>query len=63
LTRFVIDPAALLHMLSEETEVSARHELLAPTLVRSQLLSIYHEAVHRGELEAEEATDLPTSAR
>lgn len=55
MTRFVVDPTALLHMLSEGTEVSARHELLAPTLVRSQLLSMYHEAVHRGELEAEEA--------
>ena len=44
-----------MRILSEETAVAKDHELLAPTLVRSQLLSLYHEAVHRGELEAKEA--------
>lgn len=29
------------------------HELLAPTLLRSQVLSRLHEAVHRGDLDAE----------
>ena len=53
--RFVVDPSALMHMLSEGIEVAVGNELLAPTLVRSQLLSLYHEAVHRGELDADEA--------
>jgi predicted nucleic acid-binding protein len=30
--------------------VPAAHELLAPTLVRSQVLSTLHEAVHAGDL-------------
>ena len=55
LTRFVVDPGALMRILSEGTAVADEHELLAPTLVRSQLLSLYHEAVHRGDLDAAEA--------
>ena len=35
----------------------ARHELLAPTLLRSQTLSALHEAVHRGEISAEVAEE------
>jgi predicted nucleic acid-binding protein len=30
--------------------IRAEHQLLAPTLVRSQLLSLLYQAVHRGEL-------------
>jgi predicted nucleic acid-binding protein len=50
LTRFVVDCEAVLHLVSEEIEAAAEHELLAPTLLRSQTLSALHEAVHRGEL-------------
>jgi predicted nucleic acid-binding protein len=49
-TRFVVDCGAVLHLAAEEIEVAAEHELLAPTLLRSQTLSTLHEAVHRGEL-------------
>jgi predicted nucleic acid-binding protein len=49
-TRFVVDCGVVLHLVSEEVEVAAEHELLAPTLLRSQTLSALHEAVHRGEL-------------
>jgi len=35
---------------AEEIEVAAEHELLAPTLLRSQTLSRLHEAVHAGEI-------------
>src|SRR5262249_19019211 len=37
--------------------VSPSHELLAPTLLRSQTLSRLHEAVHRGNLSAEVGRD------
>ncbi len=53
--RFVVDAGAVLHLASEEIDVALRHELLAPTLLRSQTLSILHEAVHRGELDADVA--------
>jgi predicted nucleic acid-binding protein len=57
MTRFVVDVGAVLHLATERLEVSSDHELLAPTLLRSQTLSALHEAVHRGELPAEIARD------
>jgi predicted nucleic acid-binding protein len=57
MTRFVVDASAVLHLASEETKVSGKHELLAPTLLRSQTLSILHEAVQRGELPADVARE------
>ena len=57
MTRFVVDAGLVLHLAAEGIEVSADHELLAPTLLRSQTLSILHEAVHRGELEADVARE------
>jgi predicted nucleic acid-binding protein len=57
LTRFVVDAGAVLHMASAETEISGEHELLAPTLLRSQTLSALHEAVQRGEIPADVARD------
>jgi len=51
MARFVVDCGAVLHLVAEGVEVSTEHELLAPTLLRSQALSALHEAVHRGELE------------
>jgi predicted nucleic acid-binding protein len=56
-TRFVIDAGAVLHLANSGTEVSSEHELLAPTLLRSQTLSALHEAVHRGEIDAEVARE------
>lgn len=57
MTRFVVDAGAVLHLVGEEIEVSGDHELLAPTLLRSQTLSMLHEAVHRGELPADVARE------
>ena len=57
MTRFVVDCGAVLHLASEGIEVSAEHELLAPTLLRSQTLSALHQAVQRGELEADAARE------
>jgi len=49
-TRFVVDCGVVLRLAAEEIDVPAEHELLAPTLLRSQTLSALHEAVQRGEL-------------
>ena len=57
MTRFVVDCGAVLHLAAGELEVAAAHELLAPTLLRSQALSALHEAVHRGELDAAAARE------
>jgi predicted nucleic acid-binding protein len=57
MTRFVVDAGAILQLASEELEISSEHELLAPTLLRSQTLSLLHEAVRRGELPADAARE------
>lgn len=57
MTRFVVDAGVVLHLVSAGIEVSGEHELLAPTLLRSQTLSALHEAVQRGEIPAEVARD------
>jgi predicted nucleic acid-binding protein len=57
MSRFVVDTSTVLHLASEGLAVSSDHELLAPTLLRSQMLSALHEAVHRGELPADIALD------
>jgi predicted nucleic acid-binding protein len=57
MTKFVVDAGAVLHLASAGVEASAEHELLAPTLLRSQTLSLLHEAVQRGELPAEVARE------
>jgi predicted nucleic acid-binding protein len=56
-TRFVVDAGAALRLAEEDIAVPAEHELLAPTLLRSQTLSLLHEAVSRGELTADAARD------
>ena len=55
MTRFVVDCGVVLRLASEEIEVAAEHELLAPTLLRSQTLSALHEAVHAGEIPSDVA--------
>ena len=57
MTRFVVDCGVVLHLASEGIEVPAEHELLAPTLLRSQTLSALHEAVHAGEIPPDVALD------
>jgi predicted nucleic acid-binding protein len=57
MTKFVVDASAVLHLAAEGIEVGAQHELLAPTLLRSQVLSLLHEAVQRGELTDDVARD------
>jgi len=63
MTRFVVDCGVVLHMAGEGIEVPAEHELLAPTLLRSQTLSALHEAVHGGEIAREAALDRLTRIR
>jgi predicted nucleic acid-binding protein len=55
MARFVVDCGVVLRLVSEEVDVAPGHELLAPTLLRSQTLSALHEAVHNGELSADVA--------
>jgi predicted nucleic acid-binding protein len=63
MTRFVVDPSAVLHLAGAGVEVPGKHKLLAPTLLRSQTLSALHEAVQRGEIPADVARDRLTGIR
>jgi predicted nucleic acid-binding protein len=63
MTRFVVDTSAVLHLASEGIVVNGAHQLLAPTLLRSQTLSALHEAVQRGEVPADVARDRLTNVR
>ncbi|WP_183062002.1 type II toxin-antitoxin system VapC family toxin [Motilibacter peucedani] len=53
--RYVIDPRVALHLASSGTQVDAAHQLLAPALLRSQVLSALYAAVRRGGLTRAEA--------
>ena len=57
MTRFVVDAGAVIHLASERIAVADRHTLLAPTLLRSQVLSALHEAAYRGEVPSDVARD------
>ena len=50
MARFVIDAGVAIRIAAGEITVAPEHELVAPTLLRSQVLSTLHEAVQRGEL-------------
>jgi predicted nucleic acid-binding protein len=47
----------VLHLVAEDVQVPDEHELLAPTLLRSQTLSVLHERVQRGEIPADVARE------
>ncbi|WP_448059242.1 type II toxin-antitoxin system VapC family toxin [Cellulomonas hominis] len=57
MTRFVVHHTTVLHLVGTAVEVADTHELLAPTLLRSQALSGLHEAVARGDLPADVARE------
>jgi predicted nucleic acid-binding protein len=49
-SKYVVDCGVVLRLANEETRISAKHQLLAPTLLRSQTLSSLHEAVQAGKV-------------
>ena len=63
MARFVVDCGVVLHLVRKHVDVPTTHELLAPTLLRSQLLSTLHEAVHDGKLSEGDAREQLARAR
>ena len=55
MARYVIDAPTLLHVVAEGVAINARHQLVAPNLIRSQALAILLTRVRDGELSEEEA--------
>jgi predicted nucleic acid-binding protein len=59
-TRFVVDCETLLRIAAGEIEVAAEHQLVAPTLVRSQALSALYQASRHGEISAADGLERVT---
>jgi predicted nucleic acid-binding protein len=55
--RFVVDCETLLRVAAGEVEVTAEHQLVAPTLVRSQALSALYAEARRGEISRAEGLE------
>jgi predicted nucleic acid-binding protein len=55
MTRYVIGPDVALQLAHDEAVIRDEHQILAPALIRSQLLSLLYQAVQRGELTKKEA--------
>ena len=58
MTRYVVDPLALLQIASTGLRIHPNHQLVAPNSVRSASLSLLYDQVRRGELGEDEALRL-----
>jgi predicted nucleic acid-binding protein len=50
MTRYVIGPEVAIRLANDQTVIRDGHQILAPTLLRSQLLSLLYQAANRGEM-------------
>jgi predicted nucleic acid-binding protein len=55
MARYVIGPDVAVRLAHDEAVIRGEHQLLAPTLLRSQTLSLLYQAVRRGEMTRKEA--------
>src|SRR5262249_27314462 len=50
MTRYVIGPDVAVRLARDRAVIRGEHQILAPVLLRSQVLSVLYQAVRRGEL-------------
>ncbi len=55
MTRYVIGPDVAIQLAHDDVVIRGDHQILAPTLLRSQVLSVLYQAVHRGEMTKKDA--------
>ena len=55
MTRYVIGPDVALRLAQNRAKVPGQHQLLAPALIRSQLLSRLYQAVRQEEITRKDA--------
>ncbi|WP_433417581.1 type II toxin-antitoxin system VapC family toxin [Microtetraspora malaysiensis] len=55
MTKYVIGPDVALRLAHNETVIPDEHQILAPTLLRSQMLSLLYQAVGCGEITKKDA--------
>jgi len=55
MTRYVIGPDVAIRLARDRAVIGGEHQILAPVLLRSQVLSLLYQAVRRGELTRRDA--------
>jgi len=55
MTKYVIGPDVAIHLAHDAVVIGGEHQILAPALLRSQMLSLLYQAVHRGEMTKKDA--------
>ena len=55
MTRYVIGPDVALRLAHDQVVIDSEHRIVAPTLLRSQTLSLLYQQVRRGELTKKDA--------
>ena len=55
MTRYVIGPDVAIRLAREEAVIRGDHQILAPALLRSQVLSLLYQAARRGEMTRKDA--------
>jgi predicted nucleic acid-binding protein len=55
MTKYVIGPDVAILLAHDQAVIRDEHQLLAPTLLRSQMLSLLYQAVRRGEMRKKDA--------
>jgi predicted nucleic acid-binding protein len=55
MTKYVIGPDVAIRLAQNQAVIRGEHQILAPTLLRSQLLSRLYQAVRRGEMTKKDA--------
>ena len=55
MTRYVIGPDVAVRLARDRAVIRGEHQILAPVLLRSQVLSLLYQAVRRGELTRKDA--------
>jgi predicted nucleic acid-binding protein len=55
MTRYVIGPDVAIRLARDGAVIRDEHQILAPTLLRSQVLSLLYQAARRGEMTRKDA--------
>jgi len=55
MTRYVIGPDVAIRLARDQAVIRGGHQILAPALLRSQVLSLLYQAVRRGEMTRKDA--------
>jgi predicted nucleic acid-binding protein len=63
MTKYVIGPDVAIRLAQDNTVIGDEHQILAPTLLRSQMLSLLYQAVDQGEMTKESAEQRLTYVR